>query len=400
MSHSAKIIICLIIALALSTAVLISGCDKDDGSSAPTELTQSQTEQTTKESDSTQDTPTKSAKWNYSRLKLNTDSIKSDFDDIIERKKFRGTVYVKIGNDFEYIGTNGFSDKDKHTKNSLDTCYRVASLTKQFTAAAVMQLVEQGKISLDDKLDKYYPSYKYGDKITVKNLLNMTAGLKDYINKDGNIDSASYAYNQLSYTVKAENSAKENKAAIMDWIFSQELNFEPDSQFMYSNSSYFLLGDIIEQASGESYENYVTKNILKPCGMNSSGFKATNKLAKGYQDIYDNEWTLYPGVCYSAAGLISNVPDLLKWVDALTKNYVISEESFAQMTTPYKNNYGFGFFINGDIFSHTGKIDKYNSSILFSKSNNQIVITLSNYSQSEPSKITTEFKDVLKPYYS
>ena len=71
-------------------------------------------------------------------------------------------------NALEYIGTNGFSDKDRHTKNSTDTCFRIASLTKQFTAVAVMQLVEEGKLSLDDTIDKYFPSYKYGKKITVK----------------------------------------------------------------------------------------------------------------------------------------------------------------------------------------------------------------------------------------
>lgn len=170
----------------------------------------------------------------------------------------------------------------------------------------------------------------------------MTAGIKDYINKDG--DTNTYAYNesQIEFKVSAENSAKKNKKAVMDWILDQELNFEPDEKYMYSNSAYFLLGDIIEQVSKTSYEKYIKENILKPSGMMNTGFGSTDKLAVGYQDIYDNAWTLYPGVGYSATGLISNVPDLLKWVDALCTNKLISEKSFKEMTTPYKGNYGYG----------------------------------------------------------
>lgn len=326
---------------------------------------------------------------------------KENLDAIITDNKFRGTVYVKIGNALEYIGTNGFSDKDRHTKNSTDTCFRIASLTKQFTAVAVMQLVEEGKLSLDDTIDKYFPSYKYGKKITVKNLLTMTAGIKDYINKDG--DTNTYAYNesQLEYKVSAKNFAKKNKKAVMDWILDQELNFEPDEKYMYSNSAYFLLGDIIEQVSKTSYEKYIKENILKPSGMMNTGFESTNKLSVGYQDIYDNAWTLYPGVGYSATGLISNVPDLLKWVDALCTNKLISEKSFKEMTTPYKGNYGYGFVVSKDsnMISHTGKIDKYNAALAFTKDENQIYIALSNYSNSSPINLFNSINKILAPFY-
>lgn len=326
---------------------------------------------------------------------------KENLDAIITDNKFRGTVYVKIGNALEYIGTNGFSDKDSHTKNSTDTCFRIASLTKQFTAVAVMQLVEEGKLSLDDTIDKYFSSYKYGKKITVKNLLTMTAGIKDYINKDG--DTNTYAYNesQIEYKVSAENSAKKNKKAVMDWILDQELNFEPDEKYMYSNSAYFLLGDIIEQVSKTSYEKYIKENILKPSGMMNTGFESTDKLAVGYQDIYDNAWTLYPGVGYSATGLISNVPDLLKWVDALCTNKLISEKSFKEMTTPYKGNYGYGFVVSKDsnMISHTGKIDKYNAALAFTKDENQIYIALSNYSNSSPINLFNNIQKTLAPFY-
>ncbi len=399
---SSKKFLCFAISALTALSVCLTGCGEENRSSASatekaTAVATTQPVTTSATSDEQNQEPT----WNYSELKRKSADISNSLDDIITSNKYRGTVYVKIGNALEYIGTNGFSDKDKHTKNSTDTCFRIASLTKQFTAVAVMQLVEDGKISLDDTIDKYFPSYKYGKKITVKNLLTMTSGIKDYINKDGDTDTEAYTESQIDFKVSKKNSAKENKKAIMNWIFDQKLNFEPDEKYMYSNSAYFLLGDIIEQVSKTSYESYVEKNILKPAGMMNTGFKSTDKLAVGYQDIYDNEWTLYPGVGYSATGLISNVPDLLKWIDALCTNKLISEETFDEMTTPYKGNYGYGFVVSkdNDIVSHTGKIDKYNAAISFTKDENQIFIALSNYSNSSPINLFNHILQVLDLFY-
>lgn len=399
---SSKKFLCFAISALTALSVCLTGCGEENRSSASatektTAVATTQPVTTSATSDEQNQEPT----WNYSELKRKSADISNTLDDIITSNKYRGTVYVKIGNALEYIGTNGFSDKDKHTKNSTDTCFRIASLTKQFTAVAVMQLVEDGKLSLDDTIDKYFPSYKYGKKITVKNLLTMTSGIKDYINKDGDTDTEAYTESQIDFKVSKKNSAKENKKEIMNWIFNQKLNFEPDEKYMYSNSAYFLLGDIIEQVSKTSYEKYVEEKILKPSGMMNTGFESTDKLAVGYQDIYDNAWTLYPGVGYSATGLISNVPDLLKWVDALCTNKLVSEKSFKEMTTPYKGNYGYGFVVSeeSNAVSHTGKIDKYNAALVFTKDGNQIYIALSNYSNSSPIALFNNIQKTLAPFY-
>ena len=118
---------------------------------------------------------TQAPTWNYSELKRKSSDISENLDAIITDNKFRGTIYVKIVNANEYIGTNAFTAKDSHTKNSTDTCFRIASLTKQFTAVAVMQLVDNRKLSLDDTIDKYLSSYKYLINFSVNILFSMIA---------------------------------------------------------------------------------------------------------------------------------------------------------------------------------------------------------------------------------
>lgn len=399
MVKSVKSLLCLILSLIFT--VCFTGCATNPDTTQTTvgDTTQQTTVQLTTATNDTVPPTTEQPTYNYNKIKQNSDKIKNTYDQMLVKNKFRGAVYSKLGNDFEYIGTNGFSSKEQHTSNSANTCYRIGSVTKQFTATAIMMLQEQGKLSTDDTIDKYFSSYKYGDKITIKNLLTMTSGIKDYLTQDGEIDSSFYLPSELGYSVSSKNSASKNKNAIMDWIFDQKLNFEPGEKYMFSNSGYFLLGDIIENVSGMSYEKFVTENIFKPLGMNSSGFEKTDSLATGYQDVYDNEWTLYPGVAYSSSGMISNIADLLKWVDAFTDNEIISEESFEEMTTKYVGNYGYGFFVEGNTLSQKGKIEKFNAKLDFEKDESSIFIALSNYTQADPTKIISEMLVTIKPFY-
>ena len=280
--------------------------------------------------------PTNHESYNYLLIKQDSDEITAKLDKIISNKKYKGTTYLKIGNDFEYINANGDANTDRHMSNSIDTCYYTGSVTKQFTAAAVLKLCEDKKLSLNDTLDKFFASYKNGEKITVRNLLTMTSGIKNYVKRDNETDSVIILNPEIEAEISKDNSYKENKNAILDWIFKQDLSFEPDSEFMYSDSNYYLLGEIIEKASGKSYEKYLEDNIFKPLGMNSSSFESGEKTAVSYQGTDSNDSLLYSGVGYSSMGLISNISDLLKWVDGLLDGAVLSEDSLELMFTPYK----------------------------------------------------------------
>ena len=167
---------------------------------------------------------------------------------------------------------------------------------------------------------------------------------------------------------------------------------------MYSDSNYYLLGEIIEKASGESYEKYLEENIFKPLGMNSSSFEASDKTAVSYQGTNSNDSLLYSGVGYSSMGLISNISDLLKWVDGLLDGAVLSEDSLEQMFTPYKENYAMGFYVYGNKLSQTGRTEDYNSMLSFTKDKSEIFVSLSNYAYSDSAYIYRLFKNSLKKY--
>lgn len=340
----------------------------------------------------------KNAAYNYVLIKEKSDAITAQLDKIISDRKYLGTTYLKIGNDFEYINAKGYANKSEHLRNSIDTCCYTGSVTKQFTAAAVLKLCEDKKLSLDDTVNKFFPKYKNGEKITVKNLLTMTSGIKNYMKRDNEIDSVITVNSEIDSKISKKNSLIENKKIILDWIFKQELAFEPDSSFMYSDSNYYLLGEIIEKASGESYDKYIKKKILSPLGMKSSGFTANEKTAVSYDGTKINDSVLYNGVAYSSAGLISNVSDLLKWVDGLLDGAVISEESLEIMFAPYKENYAMGLYAYGNTLANSGRTEDYNSMLSYNNDKSEIFVSISNYAYSDPAYIFRLFKNSMNKY--
>ena len=195
-------------------------CSVTEPSDVETTVALTSAEQTTlsTESKATDDiVPTNHESYNYILIKQDSDDISAKLDKIISSKKYKGTTYLKIGNDFEYINANGDANTDSHMSNSIDTCYYTGSVTKQFTAAAVLKLCEDKKLSLSDKLDKFFSSYKNGEKITVRNLLTMTSGIKNYVRRDNETDSVIILNPEIEAEISKDNSEKENKKARLDF---------------------------------------------------------------------------------------------------------------------------------------------------------------------------------------
>lgn len=343
--------------------------------------------------------------YNYVAIKKKSGEIISQFDKIVESKNFNGTIYMKLGNDFEYLSSKGAANSNKHIDNSVNTRFYIGGITKQFTAAAVLMLSEKKKLSLDDTLDKYFPDYEAGGKVTVKQLLNMTSGINTYVLHNDITTPSNYLTGDLDEKVKEDNSAKENKELILDWIFSQKLIFAPGTKFDESESNYFLLGEIIEQASGMSYADYLKTAMFAPLGMGSSNFEPDEKMALAYDKAANTKSLNYKGVGYSAFGMISSVSDLLKWTDGLLNNQVLTPASFKLMfsnqVSGIKDNkisYGFGVKMNGKTAFINGKYDAFGSILSYNTDKSEIFVSLTNYTASDNKAVRDNFKKVLQKY--
>ena len=272
---------------------------------------------------------------------------------------FAGVAYA------EKNGAEAYSSGDVS-----GTFYHVCSVSKQFTAAAVLILNEEGKLGLDDAMSKYFPEMTCGS-VTVHQLLCMSSGIPDYLTAGlygGDIGVSEY------------QSAEQNRAAILGWIEAQGEMFSPGSEYYYCNTNYFLLAEIIEKVSGMPYEQFIRQRILDPLGMTSTGFGDTWDgavvSAGGYGDPFG-----YKGLCRGCADMISNAVDLAKWGRELCRHELISGSVAELMTTGYiadgSSSYGYGLVVGGnDFVYHDGNISPYCSTLCVSPSRNFVLVLL------------------------
>jgi len=334
-------------------------------------------------------------------VEANTD-LSTEIDNYIttyeEMGIFSGTVLVAENGKIIINKGYGYADLELDVKNQKETKYRIGSLTKQFTAAAVMQLAEQNKLKTEDKLSKYIPDYPRGDEIKIKNLLNHTSGIFDYTKTQKFRD-------MMGKRIQLKK--------VIDLFKDKDLIFQPGQKYQYCNSNYVLLGYIIEQVSGLNYEEYLNKNIFNPLEMNNSGYayhhKIIKKRASGYvmspagkkSNMYHDDATFAHG----AGALYSTTKDLYKWDRALYTNQILTDKSLKQMFTSGLGNYGFGFkidelFKNKRIYHHGGTMG-YTASINRYVNDDVTIIVLSNINGTPIDQLTKDIAAILfkKEYY-
>lgn len=260
----------------------------------------------------------------------------------VKVNEFTGTVLVAQKGKIIYEKAFGMSDREWNIPNTIQTKFEVGSITKQFTSACILQLAEQGKLSLDDKLSKYFPDFPKGDSVTIHMLLTHTSGIKDYteVPEFGKVATLSLETDSMVALIK-----------------KQPYVFSPGARWSYSSSGYFLLGYIVEKASGKSYSDYVYNNVIQKAGLKNTCVNRWDSIllyrAKGYRkttDGWKNASYISMEGPFSAGAIISTIEDLYEWDNALFSNKIISAASFSKMTTPYKGHYGYGLTI--DSFQH------------------------------------------------
>lgn len=293
----------------------------------------------------------------------------------------KGQVILKKG--------YGMANMEWNMPNATDTKFRLGSITKQFTAMLIMQLVEQGKLKLTGKVSDYLPDYPKttGDKITIHHLLTHTSGIPNYTNVPRFFETlARNPYSPQAFTKEFSDLP---------------LDFEPGLKFNYSNSGYFLLGVIIEKVTGKSYATVLTENILKPAQMVNTGYDLFSpilpKRAAGYEKQggkYVNAPYLDMSIPYAAGSMYSTVEDLYRWDQVLYTDKLISASSRATMFTPFRGSYdeGFGYAYGWSVgktkvgerkdslllIEHGGGINGFNTIISRLPNDKQLVVLLNN----------------------
>ncbi len=265
-----------------------------------------------------------------------------------------------------YYKAYGYSNQETSQKATTDTLYEIGAVTQQFTAAAIMQLVEQEKVHLEDPITRYIPELPSEfDAVTLRHLLTHTAGIPG--------DDAAYT-EQIALSTPVYSPAE---LLTLGEPYFSTLAFAPGDRWLYSNQGYRLLGLVIEQASGMTYGDYLQERIFKPLEMTHSSYCPTppDGLATGYK-VVSNKLALDApynmSVAYAAEGLCSTATDLIKWQYALTTGQVVSPASYKAMVTPatlnggQTTNYGYGLYITTDhsdrqYAGSDGRINGFNS---------------------------------------
>lgn len=293
--------------------------------------------------------------------------------------KFNGNALVAERGKILLQKSYGKKNFISGVNNDANTVFQIGSVTKQFTAAVVMKLQEEGKLSVHDTLSKYFPSVEYAKKITLENLLTHTSGLYDYVADIDDEDSA-IACHPI------------DKQLVLDLIFKHDLYFEPGTEYRYCNSGYYLLGLIIEKVSGKSYEQNVRDIIFTPLQMNHSFFdfrnSADTNIATGYQEItntYQNEataWRWDSTVSFAAGAIYSTTTDMYKWVQAIAQKKILTAASWKAMLTPHLNNYGYGINVDTifrkSAYTHGGGIPGFISYLCYFPADDVTIILLCN----------------------
>jgi CubicO group peptidase (beta-lactamase class C family) len=305
----------------------------------------------------------------------------------VSLNKFNGSVLVAQKGKIVLEKGYGLKNVQNKTMNDANSIFQTYSITKTFTSTVTLKLIEQGKLSLSDKLSQFYPQFPKGDSITIEHLLTHTSGIYDY--------------------TRGGNMPDQTEKSFLALVESKPLDFSPGTGWSYSNSGYWLLGFIIQKITGISYEDAVRKYIFKPLHMDHSGFAFKNLAGKdkttGYAlftEQVKTEAIIYePPGPYAAGAIYSTVGDLYKYHKGLQTFKIISEASLKKAYRPFKNGYGYGWmnrsYEGHEVVSHSGGAAGYRSNFVRIPKEDICIILLNNHERANVELITKNIINIL-----
>jgi CubicO group peptidase (beta-lactamase class C family) len=328
------------------------------------------------------------------------DKIDALIQKYVEFGNFNGSVLVAKGDGVVFKKGYGMANFEWNIPNSPDTRFRLGSITKQFTSMLIMQMVEGGKLSLEDKLADRLPYYRKetGNKVTIHHLLNHTSGIPSYT-------SIPNFFRDLG------RQALPLRELVTKYC-SGDLEFEPGSKFAYNNSGYVILGAVIEQITGKSYEQVLQEHILDPVGMKATGYDHSEvlitKRAAGYANRLDgvrNADFLDMSLPHAAGALYSTVEDLYLWDRALYGTKLLSEAGKKKWFTPGLSNYAYGWAVlkmpvgpdktERLVIQHGGGINGFSTLLTRVPEDHTLIVLLNNTGGGALNLITQGIGDIL-----
>lgn len=301
-----------------------------------------------------------------------------------DRDEFSGSVLVARGDEVLLDKGYGLANREWNIPNAGDTRFRLASVTKQFTAVAIMILTEQGKVDLDAPVKTYLPDAPAAwDAVTVRHLLSHTGGVPNFTDFDD---------------YQATKALPATIDSLIARFRDRPLDFQPGDDWAYSNSGYVLLTAIIERAGGQSYADFVAEHLFQPLGMTDSGYDDQSEIlprrASGYvpgPDGAANAPYVDMTIPQGAGGLYSTTRDLLKWEQGLFGGRLLSPASLAELTTPILNDYALGVFVQvrdgHTVISHSGGIEGFSTYLSHSPTDDMTVVVLGNLNGPPPGQL-------------
>ena len=338
---------------------------------------------------------------------LSTKQLEEEFDKLLSEQfkpgETGGVALVAQKGQVIYKKAFGMASLELNVPMHPDMVFRIGSITKQFTAICILQLVEKGQITLQDEITKFIPDYPtHNNKITIQHLLTNTSGI----------------VNLTSLPKISELKIKDIKLTeIIDFFKNEPLEFAPGTRLSYSSSGYILLGYIIEKVSGVSYAKYLEENIFKPCKMNNSYRENNNQLirnrANGYQQGnsgIENAGYINMFIPHAAGSILSTVDDLFKWHQSLYSYTLVKKETLEKAFEKAKLNdgksaeYGFGWFLKNiqgsPTIEHGGGIEGYLAEAIYLPKEDVFVAVFSNSTSNSPQFVSSKMCALAigKPY--
>lgn len=311
----------------------------------------------------------------------------------VQAESFSGSVLVAHKGTVLLSKGYGMANYELQVPNTPQTKFRLGSVSKQFTATAIMQLQEKGKLRVHDPLSAFLPDYPHSKSITIHHLLNHTSGIANFT-----------SFDNYASTMREPASLEQLVARFRDTA----IGFTPGSQFSYSNSNYVLLSLIIEKASGMPYASYVRSHIAEPLGMHNTGYDSAGTLlahrASGYapgSSGFVNAAYINMSIPSGAGALYSTVEDMYLWDRALYTEKILSKASLETMFTPGLEGYGWGVRATPrKKIAHSGGVNGFASYIARYPNDDLCIVVLSNLETGKSGELANGLAAVLfgEPY--